>query len=161
MYNITVMENLPRGFTVLQVFAVDADKGPNAEFNYTLEDPSGGFKIDEKTGWISVRDPTKLDRETQSKIQMKVSALEKKPFSNNRPTTSVEINLLDANDNNPQVINHFFLFIRSFISSLFLPLTSNFLSIICLSLTLSPFFHLFCNASFTCPLRNIMCGLTL
>lgn len=106
MYNITVMENLPRGFTVLQVFAVDADKGPNAEFNYTLEDPSGGFRIDEKTGWISVRDPTKLDRETQSKIQMKVSALEKKPFSNNRPTTSVEINLLDANDNNPQVINY-------------------------------------------------------
>lgn len=120
MYNITVMENLPRGFTVLQVFAVDADKGPNAEFNYTLEDPSGGFKIDEKTGWISVRDPTKLDRETQSKIQMKVSALEKKPFSNNRPTTSVEINLLDANDNNPQVINHF-----SFFLSLSLDLNHN------------------------------------
>ena len=101
MYNITVLENLPRGFNVLQVTAIDADKGPNAEFNYTLEDPSGGFQIDEKTGWISVRDPTKLDRETRSKIVMKVSAIERKPFSKDHSTTSVEINLLDANDNPP------------------------------------------------------------
>ena len=103
MYNITVMENLPRGFTVLQVYAFDADKGDNADFKYVLEDPSGGFRIDEKTGWISVRDPSRLDRETQSKIQMKVTAVEKRPQVNSSTTTTVEVNLLDANDNNPEV----------------------------------------------------------
>lgn len=104
MYNITVMENLPQGFTVLQVYAFDADKGENAEFRYVLEDPSQAFRIDEKTGWISVRDPTKLDRETQARIQMKVTAQEKRPHANSSTSfTTVEINLLDANDNNPQV----------------------------------------------------------
>lgn len=104
MYNITVMENLPPGFTVLQVFAFDADKGENAEFKYILEDASGAFKIDSKTGWISVKDPTKLDRESQSKITMKVTAVERKPHVNSSSSiTTVEINLLDANDNNPQV----------------------------------------------------------
>ncbi|XP_053211715.1 protocadherin Fat 4-like isoform X1 [Panonychus citri] len=107
MYNITVMENLPPGFTVLQVYAVDADKGENAEFKYVLHDESDGFQIDSTTGWISVKDPAKLDRETQSKIQMKVTAIERKPNVNpdavkQGPQTTVEINLLDANDNNPQ-----------------------------------------------------------
>jgi len=105
MYNITVMENLPQGFTVLQVYAFDADRGENAEFKYVIEEPgSKAFKIDEKTGWISVKDSSKLDRETQSKIQMKVTAVEKKPHVNgSSSSTTVEINLLDANDNNPQV----------------------------------------------------------
>ena len=108
MYNITVMENLPPGFTVLQVYAFDADKGENAEFRYVMDDPSKAFKIDEKTGWISVKDPTKLDRESQSKIQMKVTAVEKRPHANGSSSfTTVEINLLDANDNTPQVcISH-------------------------------------------------------
>ena len=78
MYNITVMENLPPGFTVLQVFAIDADKGANAEFKYILDDPSGAFRINENTGWISVMEPTKLDRETRDRIQMKVTAIERK-----------------------------------------------------------------------------------
>ncbi|XP_054156169.1 protocadherin Fat 4-like isoform X2 [Oppia nitens] len=106
MYNITVMENLPPGFTVLQVFAVDADKGDNAHFKYLLDDPSGAFKIDENTGWISVKDPTRLDRESNDRIQMKVTAIERKPNINPEAAkakyTTVELNLLDANDNNPQ-----------------------------------------------------------
>lgn len=98
------MENLPPGFTVLQVYAFDADKGENAQFKYVMEDPSKAFQIDEKTGWISVKDSSKLDREAQSKIQMKVTAVEKKPHANGSSSfTTVEINLLDANDNNPQV----------------------------------------------------------
>ena len=105
MYNITVMENLPPGFTVLQVYAIDADKGENAQFKYVLHDESNGFRIDENTGWISVKDPSKLDRETKDKIRMTVSAVERKPNLNpdgsQVKTTTVEINLLDANDNNP------------------------------------------------------------
>lgn len=107
MYNITVMENLPLGFTVLQVYAVDADKGENAAFRYVLQDDSEAFTIDPNSGWISVKNPEKLDRETRAKIQMKVTAKESKPNANpdankHGPSTTVEINLLDANDNNPQ-----------------------------------------------------------
>lgn len=106
MYNITVIENLPPGFTVLQVFATDSDQGENAQFKYVLHDDSGAFKIDPSNGWISVKDPTKLDRESTDKIRMQVSSLERKPNVNpdigkRKRGTSVEINLLDSNDNTP------------------------------------------------------------
>ncbi|KAK8780968.1 hypothetical protein V5799_017691, partial [Amblyomma americanum] len=71
MYNITVMENLPPGFTVVQVHAVDKDSGDNADFLYHLVDETGGFSIDEKEGWIRVRDPSKLDREKVDKLTMR------------------------------------------------------------------------------------------
>lgn len=106
MYNITVIENLPPGFTVLQVFATDTDQGDNAQFKYVLHDDSGAFKIDPSSGWISVKDPTKLDRETTDKIRMHVTTVERKPNVNpdigkRKRGTSVEINLLDSNDNTP------------------------------------------------------------
>lgn len=106
MYNITVIENLPPGFTVLQVFATDSDQGENAQFKYVLHDESGAFKIDPSSGWISVKDPTKLDRESTDRIRMQVTTLERKPNVNpdvgkRKRGTSVEINLLDSNDNTP------------------------------------------------------------
>lgn len=106
MYNITVIENLPPKFTVLQVFATDSDQGENAQFRYVLHDDSGAFQIDPSSGWISVRDPTKLDREMTDKIRMQVSTLERKPNVNpemgkRKRATQVEINLLDSNDNTP------------------------------------------------------------
>lgn len=106
MYNITVIENLPPGFTVLQVVASDSDQGENAQFKYILHDDSGAFKIDAATGWISVRDPSRLDREMGDKIRMQVSSLERKPnvspdVGKRKRATSVEINLLDSNDNTP------------------------------------------------------------
>ncbi|CAL1272163.1 unnamed protein product [Larinioides sclopetarius] len=107
MYNITVMENLPPGFTVVQVSAFDEDSGDNAEFRYELEDESGAFSIDPTGGSISVKDPSKLDRETKDVIRMRVFAKEKKPNVNpnakNTPAV-VEVHLLDANDNNPQFV---------------------------------------------------------
>lgn len=107
MYNITVMENLPPGFTVVQVHAVDRDSGDNADFLYHLIDETGGFSIDDKEGWIRVRDPAKLDREKVDKLTMRVLALERKPNVNpdaKASTTVVEVSLLDANDNNPQFL---------------------------------------------------------
>ncbi|XP_064457801.1 protocadherin Fat 3-like [Ornithodoros turicata] len=107
MYNITIMENLPPGFTVVQVHAIDRDSGENADFVYHLIDETGGFMIDEKEGWIRVKDPSKLDREKVEKLGMKVLALERKPNVNpeaKASTTVVEVSLLDANDNNPQFI---------------------------------------------------------
>ncbi|KAI2804340.1 hypothetical protein BLOT_003322, partial [Blomia tropicalis] len=106
IYNVTVMENLPIGFTVLQVSATDSDKGQNSEFKYVLKDDSGAFQIDPSTGWISVKNPSKLDRETNDRIGLRVTAVERKPNINPDLTEPkscfVEITLLDSNDNNPQ-----------------------------------------------------------
>lgn len=53
-YNISIVENLPNGFSVLQIVAVDQDQGDNGEFTYQLEDPSGAFTLDSRTGWLTV-----------------------------------------------------------------------------------------------------------
>ncbi|XP_044003046.1 cadherin-89D isoform X2 [Aphidius gifuensis] len=104
-YNISIVENLPNGFSVLQVVATDNDQGDNAEFIYQLNDTSGGFLIDEKSGWLTVKDERVLDREKISFLKMFVYAVEKKKSVvqkiNGKSSVEVEVTLLDANDNNP------------------------------------------------------------
>ncbi|CAG7723425.1 unnamed protein product [Allacma fusca] len=108
VYNISIMENLPNGFSVVQVLARDSlDQGENSEFVYKLEDRSRAFTIDPKTGWLTVRDQSQLDRERVSSIKLKVFADEKLPnvaFGGTRSQAVVEIMLLDANDNNPTFV---------------------------------------------------------
>lgn len=53
-YNISIVENLPNGFSVLQIVATDQDQGDNAEFTYQLEDKSGAFALDSRSGWLTV-----------------------------------------------------------------------------------------------------------
>lgn len=107
-YNISIVENLPSGFSVLQVNAVDRDQGDNADFIFAIsdEDPEGAFLIDQRTGWITVRDQELLDREVRNKITMKIQAIEKvEPYGSENQLPSyvqIEILLLDANDNTPQ-----------------------------------------------------------
>ncbi|KAL4702872.1 hypothetical protein ACJJTC_003995 [Scirpophaga incertulas] len=78
-YNISIVENLPNGFSVLQVMASDKDQGDNGEFTYQLNERNGAFSIDPRTGWLTVRNQTILDRETHTSIRMKVYAKEKNP----------------------------------------------------------------------------------
>lgn len=112
------MENLLNSFTILQVQARDKDSGDNAEFKYVINDETDTFQINENNGWISVKNSHKLDRETNSKFILHVSTIEKNPNiamtdSNGRlkrnTQCTVEVNLLDANDNNPQYYpsNHY------------------------------------------------------
>ncbi|XP_069700620.1 cadherin-89D [Periplaneta americana] len=108
LYNISIVENLPNGFSVLQVMASDKDQGDNGEFTYQLEDPSQAFIIDPRTGWLTVRDQSMLDREKQPSLGMRVHAKEKAPSvikkednSSAEASVGVEVTLLDANDNNP------------------------------------------------------------
>lgn len=108
LYNISIVENLPSGFSVLQVNAIDRDQGENAEFYYHIskEQPSGAFVIDPRTGWITVRDQELLDREARSSIVMTIQALEKQEPYNERDKDAgvvhVEVTLLDSNDNTPE-----------------------------------------------------------
>ncbi|XP_071128543.1 cadherin-87A-like isoform X4 [Mytilus edulis] len=57
-YVATIIETVPVGIQVLQVFATDADIGYNAEIAYTITnntgDPNGFFSIAEKSGRIRV-----------------------------------------------------------------------------------------------------------
>ncbi|EDW16201.1 cadherin-89D [Drosophila mojavensis] len=112
-YNISIVENLPTGFSVLQVNAIDRDQGENSEFVYNLvenETSAGAFRIDSRTGWITVRDDRLLDREQRRSIELKVEALERNPSYLDdkhlkKPGPSsvrVDITLLDSNDNNPK-----------------------------------------------------------
>lgn len=106
-YNISIVENLPSGFSVLQVNALDRDQGENADFLYIIskETPEGAFLIDPRTGWITVRDQELLDREIRTKIRITIQAIEKiEPHGkkNQKPSSvEIEITLLDANDNTP------------------------------------------------------------
>ncbi|RVE54564.1 hypothetical protein evm_000685 [Chilo suppressalis] len=78
-YNISIVENLPNGFSVLQVMATDRDQEDNGEFIYQLNDPEGAFSIDPRSGWLTVRNQTVLDREQHASLRMKVYAKEKNP----------------------------------------------------------------------------------
>ncbi|XP_059478119.1 cadherin-89D [Neocloeon triangulifer] len=102
IYNISIVENLPNGFSVLQVAARDPDKGENGEFTYELEDPHNAFAIDPHTGWLTVKNQSQLDREKQSSLRMRVRAKEKRPSAEpGSRSAAVWVTLLDANDNNP------------------------------------------------------------
>lgn len=107
-YNISIVENLPNGFSVLQIVATDQDQGDNADFTYQLEDKSGAFNLDSRSGWLTVRDQTVLDREKRSTINMRVYAKEKTPSvvteKVGAASVNIEVTLLDANDNNPTFI---------------------------------------------------------
>ncbi|XP_033362099.1 cadherin-89D isoform X2 [Bombus vosnesenskii] len=109
LYNISIVENLPNGFSVLQVIARDKDQDENGQFDYELRDPSGAFSVDAKSGWLTVKDQSVLDREKRDHLRMKVVAIERKPSVVLRngsrkmdgSSVDVEVTLLDANDNNP------------------------------------------------------------
>lgn len=104
LYNISIVENLPNGFSVLQVIARDRDQGENGQFDYELVDPSGAFSVDARTGWLTVRDQSVLDRERRDRLRMRVVAVERRPSvvpRNGSSSVDVDVTLLDANDNNP------------------------------------------------------------
>lgn len=108
LYNISIVENLPNGFSVLQVNAFDRDQGDNSLFIYKIfkEDPPGAFTVDPQSGWMTVKNQSLLDRENQPTVKLLVQAVEKvKPYKQldtADTTAAVEITLLDANDNSPQ-----------------------------------------------------------
>lgn len=49
-------------------------KGENANFTYRLDDPSGAFGLDLVSGWLTVADQTKLDRESQRQLRLDIYA---------------------------------------------------------------------------------------
>lgn len=103
-YFATVPENATVGTSILQVHATDADANENGEVEYSINrrqsDREGMFKIDSKTGMVTVNKP--LDFETKEVHELVVVAKDHgvQPLET---TAFVSIRVTDVNDNQPTI----------------------------------------------------------
>lgn len=99
-FQATVLENVPIGYSVIHIQAIDGDSGENARLEYRLIDITPGFPfvINNSTGWITVSN--ELDRETVDFYTFGVEARDHGvPVMSS--SASVSITVLDVNDNVP------------------------------------------------------------
>lgn len=106
LFQESVQENVPIGYSIVKVQAYDADEGSNAEIKYTISprDATGAstdalpLSVDTQSGWIyTTKD---LDREDQSKFMFQVIAADQGVPSQSA-SASVIITVQDVNDNDP------------------------------------------------------------
>ncbi|XP_061440504.1 protocadherin-23 isoform X3 [Rhineura floridana] len=99
-YQTSVREDLEEGSAVLELFAADADEGPNGEVTYSLtEDMLGAFTIDRITGVIFT---TKLlDRERKPQYVFKALATDSGILGPRSTSVTVIVHIEDVNDNSP------------------------------------------------------------
>ncbi|XP_038157753.1 protocadherin alpha-3-like isoform X16 [Cyprinodon tularosa] len=105
LYIVSLKENSPVGTTVIQVNATDLDEGSNGELEYTFgNDVDAGirehFHLNPLTGVIVVAGP--IDFEECSRYEIDVQASDKGPAILNTEK-SVVINIVDINDNEPEI----------------------------------------------------------
>lgn len=93
-YNVTVSEDLPRGTSLLQVHAYDADAGPNGLLQYHLSQDSP-FLLEAVGGVLSLKD--KLDRERLTTHILTVFAVDQ-GVPKRSATAIVQITVTDIND---------------------------------------------------------------
>ncbi|GBP48920.1 Protocadherin-like wing polarity protein stan [Eumeta japonica] len=104
LFQETVSENVPVGYSIVRVQAYDADEGANAEITYSLSerDYSGStdipIGIDARSGWVYTSG--QLDREARAKYQLQVTATDGGTPARSA-TASVVIVIQDVNDNDP------------------------------------------------------------
>uniref|UniRef100_A0A672NZK3 Cadherin-23-like n=1 Tax=Sinocyclocheilus grahami TaxID=75366 RepID=A0A672NZK3_SINGR len=99
-YETSVLENIPRGTSILQVQATDADQGENGRVLYRiLSGINGQFTVDSLSGLIS-RGTVALDRETRSSHVLEVEAYNSDQGSM-RSSVRVIVYVEDVNDESP------------------------------------------------------------
>ncbi|XP_055368347.1 protocadherin-19 isoform X5 [Betta splendens] len=105
VYTVNVMENSPINTLVIDLNATDPDEGTNGEVTYSFnsyvtEKTRDAFKIDSKTGIITVN--SVLDYETTQIYEIDVQAKDLGP--NSIPAhCKVTVNVMDTNDNPPVI----------------------------------------------------------
>uniref|UniRef100_A0A8C1X319 Cadherin EGF LAG seven-pass G-type receptor 1b n=1 Tax=Cyprinus carpio TaxID=7962 RepID=A0A8C1X319_CYPCA len=106
-FQASVLENVPVGYSVLHIQAIDADSGYNAHLEYMLTDtsPSFPFIINNNTGWITVS--AELDRETTEFYNFGVEARDH-GVPTMSSSASVSVTILDVNDNVPTFTKHLY-----------------------------------------------------
>uniref|UniRef100_A0ABM5GIZ2 Protocadherin-23 isoform X1 n=1 Tax=Pogona vitticeps TaxID=103695 RepID=A0ABM5GIZ2_9SAUR len=99
-YQTTVREDLGDGSLVLELFAADADEGPNGKVTYSLlADTSSAFTIDRVTGAVTAIKP--LDRERKSQYLLKAVATDSGILGPRSTSVSITVHVSDINDNWP------------------------------------------------------------
>ncbi|NXA59711.1 DSG2 protein, partial [Mohoua ochrocephala] len=100
------------GTIVMRINATDADEPNNLNskiaFRIVSQSPSAAFSMDKNTGEVRVA-KINLDRETQSSYSLVVEAKDRGgEIGGNAATCSLEIKILDVNDNLPVLESHAF-----------------------------------------------------
>uniref|UniRef100_A0A4W6CAK2 Cadherin domain-containing protein n=1 Tax=Lates calcarifer TaxID=8187 RepID=A0A4W6CAK2_LATCA len=102
VYKATVMENSPRDTYVTTVNASDADIGSNSIVTYYFSDLNSGlsdlFRIDEKTGVISITGS--IDYEKDKKYELRIEGKDQGGLTD---SSKVIIEVTDVNDNAPTI----------------------------------------------------------
>nr|XP_055073359.1 cadherin EGF LAG seven-pass G-type receptor 2 [Misgurnus anguillicaudatus] len=100
-FQATVLENVPVGYSVIHIQAVDADAGDNSRLEYRLTEttPNFPFTINNSTGWIVVA--SELDRESVDFYNFGVEARDHGTPAMSS-SASISMTILDVNDNNPE-----------------------------------------------------------
>ena len=101
IYRERISEATAVGGRVLVVKATDGDQGLNAKLTYAIEQSMQDFKINPKTGEITVSHP--LDRETTPQYRFEVSATDH-GTPRFKGTANVHITVTDVNDNKPRFL---------------------------------------------------------
>ncbi|XP_039976516.1 protocadherin alpha-3-like [Xiphias gladius] len=104
-YSVLLPENSPVGTTVIQVNATDLDDGLNGEVVYSFGSNVNGklrklFDIDGKTGEITVKGLIDFEEKDRYEIDIKASDKGSVPLKTDK---SVIINVVDLNDNTPEI----------------------------------------------------------
>nr|XP_034959254.1 protocadherin gamma-B7-like isoform X1 [Zootoca vivipara] len=103
VYKLSLKESAPKGSLVVQVKASDADEGPYAQIRYSFSNipakASQKFSLDPESGAILVRET--LDFEESRSYMMLVEA---KDGGGLLAHCKVEIDVLDENDNAPEIL---------------------------------------------------------
>ncbi|KAM7402101.1 hypothetical protein PAMP_017369 [Pampus punctatissimus] len=100
-FQATVLENVPMGYSIIHIQAVDADSGDNSRLEYRLTEttPHFPFTINNSTGWIVVA--AELDRESVDFYNFGVEARDH-GYPVMSSSASISMTILDVNDNNPE-----------------------------------------------------------
>ncbi|XP_072486670.1 protocadherin gamma-B5 isoform X20 [Notamacropus eugenii] len=103
VYRVSLPENLPRGSSVLQVMATDKDEMVNAEITFSFRSTGQGywqvFDLDVNSGEITTAES--IDFEKNKDYSLVVEARDGGGLVTQ---STVEIEVLDVNDNAPEVI---------------------------------------------------------
>ncbi|XP_054998223.1 protocadherin gamma-B7 isoform X16 [Sorex araneus] len=103
VYRVSLSEDVPPGTSVLRVKATDPDEGINAEITYSFvgvtDKAQGVFSLDSDTGTVTTHQP--LDFEDVERYIMDIEAKDRGSLSTQ---CKVIIEVLDENDNSPEII---------------------------------------------------------